>query len=215
MAHATVLVVDDEMLVRWSLKERLSGDGYEVLEAATAATALEHARKGVDLILLDLRLPDSDALAVLERVKELYPDTFVILMTAYSSIDNAVEAIKLGAFHYINKPFDVDEVALVVATALETRRRRREVEALRTSSGHAYDFDRMVGNSPAMQAVKALLANALRLLEGHRWPGTIRELRNAIERAIGLLDHESIEPQDFTTPSRAAAHARFRLPPEA
>jgi DNA-binding NtrC family response regulator len=187
MAHATVLVVDDEMLVRWSLKERLAGDGYEVLEAATAATALEQARKGVDLVLLDFRLPDSDGLAVLERVKELYPDTLVILMTTYSTIDNAVEAIQLGAFHYINKPFDVDEVAMLVERALETRRPGREVKALRTNAGCEHSFDTIVGRSPALQAVKALLASALRLLEGHRRPGNIRELRTAIERAMVLI----------------------------
>jgi DNA-binding NtrC family response regulator len=76
------------------LKERLAREGYEILEAGTAAAALEQAGDGVDLILLDFRLPDSDGLAVLKRVKELYPDTLVILMTAYSTIDNAVEAIK-------------------------------------------------------------------------------------------------------------------------
>jgi DNA-binding NtrC family response regulator len=128
-----------------------------VLEAATAAAALEQAGEGVDLILLDFRLPDSDGLAVLKRVKELYPDTLVILMTAYSTIDNAVEAIKLGAFHYINKPFNVDEVALLVEKALETSHLRREVKALRTSTGREFSFDAIVGNSSAMQTVKALL----------------------------------------------------------
>jgi DNA-binding NtrC family response regulator len=128
MAHATVFVVDDEALVRWSLKERLARDGY-VLEAASAATALEQAREGVDLILLDFGLPDPDGLAVLERVKELYPDTLVILMTAYSTIDNAVEP---GAL-YINKPFDLDEVALLVEKALETSCLRREMKALGTA----------------------------------------------------------------------------------
>jgi DNA-binding NtrC family response regulator len=157
MANATILVVDDEALVRWSLKERLTAERYEVLEAATAAAALEQAGEGIDLILLDFRLPDSDGLAVLKRVKELYPDTLVILMTAYSTIDNAVEAMKLGAFHYINKPFNVDEVVLLVDKALETSRLRREVKALRTSTGREYSFDAIVGNSPAMQAVKALL----------------------------------------------------------
>jgi DNA-binding NtrC family response regulator len=157
MAHATVLVVDDEALVRWSLKERLARDGYELLEAATAASALEQAGEEVDLILLDFRLPDSDGLTVLKRVKELYPDTLVILMTAYSTIDNAVEAMKLGAFHYVNKPFNVEEVALLVEKALETSRLRREVKALRTTSGREFSFDAIVGNSPAMQAAKALL----------------------------------------------------------
>jgi DNA-binding NtrC family response regulator len=79
-------------------------------------------------------VPDADGLAVLDRVKERYPDALVILMTAYSTIDHAVQAIEPGAFHYIEKPFDVDAVALRVAKALETRRLRREVKALLTST---------------------------------------------------------------------------------
>jgi DNA-binding NtrC family response regulator len=157
MANATVLVVDDESLVRWSLKERLSREGYSVLEAGTAGAALEQAGEAVDLILLDYRLPDSDGLVVLRKVKELYPETLVILMTAHSTVENAVEAMKLGAFHYINKPFNVDEVALLVEKALETSRLRREVKALRSSAGLEYGFDAIVGNSASMQSVRALL----------------------------------------------------------
>src|SRR5262245_55851513 len=157
MANATVLVVDDEALVRWSLKERLTREGFAVLEAGTAGAALEQAGEAVDLILLDYRLPDSDGLVVLKKVKELYPETLVILMTAHSTVENAVEAMKLGAFHYVNKPFNVDEVALLVEKALETSRLRREVKALRTSAGREYSFDAIVGNSPSMQSVKALL----------------------------------------------------------
>ena len=157
MANATVLIVDDEALVRWSLKERLSREGYTCLEAGTAEAALEQAGEAVDLILLDYRLPDSDGLVVLRKVKELYPETLVILMTAHSTVENAVEAMKLGAFHYVNKPFNVDEVALLVEKGLETSRLRREVKALRTSAGREYSFDAIVGNSQTMQAVKALL----------------------------------------------------------
>jgi len=157
MANATVLVVDDEALVRWSLRERLTREGFNVLEAGTATAALEQAGETVDLILLDYRLPDSDGLVVLRKVKELYPDTLVILMTAHSTVENAVEAMKLGAFHYINKPFNVDEVALLVEKALETSRLRREVKSLRTSVGREYGFEAIVGNSTAMQTVKSLL----------------------------------------------------------
>ncbi len=157
MANATVLIVDDEALVRWSLRERLIQDRFNVLEAGTASAALEQAGEAVDLILLDYRLPDSDGLVVLKKVKELYPDTLVILMTAHSTVENAVEAMKLGAFHYINKPFNVDEVALLVEKALETSRLRREVKSLRSSAGREFSFDAIVGRSPAMDRIKALL----------------------------------------------------------
>ena len=157
IANATVLVVDDEALIRWSVKERLAHEGLTVLEAGTAAGALEQASDAIDLILLDYRLPDSDGLTVLQKVKELYPDTLVVLMTAYSTVDNAVEAMKLGAFHYINKPFNVDELAVLVHNALETSRLRREVKAIRTSASREHSFDAIVGSSPAMMEAKALL----------------------------------------------------------
>jgi two-component system response regulator AtoC len=157
MPMATVLVVDDEALIRYALAERLTAEGYRVIEADTAAGAFAKSEEGVDLVLLDYRLPDGDGLSVLKRIKERDPDALVILLTAYSSIETAVEAIKQGAYHYANKPFNLDEIALLVAKALETTQLRREVQALRASQAQPYSFDRIVGDAPALAAVKTLL----------------------------------------------------------
>ena len=158
MSKPTLLIVDDEELVRWSLRERLERDGYVVLEAGTAAAGIEQAAGGIDLVLLDYRLPDGDGLTVLRRIKEQAPDTPVILMTAFSTVENAVEAMKHGAYHYLNKPFNLDDVALMVEKALETSRLRREVRTYRSSQSREFSFDAIIGDAPAMVEVKALLA---------------------------------------------------------
>jgi DNA-binding NtrC family response regulator len=157
MAKPTVLVVDDEQLIRWSLNERLTQDGYRVVEAQTAAEAMDKHRDGVDLVLLDYRLPDGDGLTVLKKMKEADPDALVILLTAFSSVDMAVEAMKGGAYHYANKPFNLDEIAMLVAKALETTHLRREVRTLRATQAQPYSLDRIVGDSAPIAQLKTLL----------------------------------------------------------
>jgi DNA-binding NtrC family response regulator len=154
---AKVLVVDDEDLIRWSLRAQLEEDGYRVAEAADGRSALEQVSEAVDLVLLDFKLPDIDGLELLHRIKEAQADTVVILMTAHSTVQSAVEAIKGGAFHYVIKPFEVDEMMTLVERALETTRLRREVRELRALQSEPFSLDRIIGESPPMLAVKALL----------------------------------------------------------
>ena len=147
MPKTTILVVDDEALIRWSLSERLKSEGYDVLEADTGKAALEKVTEGVDLVLLDYRLPDTDGVTVLRKMKEFDPDILVILLTAYASVETAVEAMKLGAYHFANKPFNLDEVAATVERALETTRLRREVRQFRSNAARPYSLQRIVGAS--------------------------------------------------------------------
>jgi DNA-binding NtrC family response regulator len=230
MPHANVLVIDDESLVRWSLKERLSS-GYDVIEPETMAEALERISPDVDLVLLDFKLPDGDGLALLAEIKRRLPETLVIMMTGYSTVENAVEAMKLGAYDYVNKPFNLDEVVLLVEKALETSQLRREVRALPSSQGREFGFESIIGESASMKAAKAVMARVSaspastvlltgetgtrrRVLEQHSWPGNIRELRNAIERAMLMTDRDRLEPGDFATLTGSVSPVQFKLPAE-
>jgi DNA-binding NtrC family response regulator len=156
MPRPTILVVDDEALIRWSLTERLKADGYDVLEAGTGREALESLREGVDLVLLDYKLPDIDGVTVLRKIKEFDQDILVIFLTAYATVETAVEAMKIGAYHFANKPFKLDEVIATVQKALETTRLRREVRQLRANEARPYSLDRIVGTSEQMTALRAL-----------------------------------------------------------
>ena len=158
MPNATILVVDDEALIRWSLTERLKADGYDVIEADTGKAALDKLNQGVDLVLLDYKLPDTDGVSVLRKIKEYDPEILVILLTAYASIETAVEAMKLGAYHFANKPFNLDEISSTVERALETTRLRREIRHFRTDAARPYSLHSIVGNSPAVTALRHLVA---------------------------------------------------------
>jgi two-component system response regulator AtoC len=158
MPTATVLIVDDEELIRWSLRERLKADGYDIVEAGTGKEALEQFKGGVDLVLLDYRLPDTDGLSLLREFKKLDPDGLVILLTSFVSVETAVDAMKLGAFHFANKPFNVDDVAALVARALETTRLRREVKQLRENEARPYTLRAIVGESDTMEGLRQLVA---------------------------------------------------------
>jgi DNA-binding NtrC family response regulator len=152
-----VLVVDDEKLIRFSLRERLAEEGYVVHEAADSAEAMRVAeRHRIDCAILDHRLPDGDGFQLMSRLREAAPDAPVILMTAYSSVQKAVEAMRAGAFTYVNKPFDSDEMVLNVRTALETTRLRREVHALRRLR-ESESLGSVIVASSAMQEIVRLL----------------------------------------------------------
>jgi two-component system nitrogen regulation response regulator GlnG len=146
--------VDDEENVRWALRKALERAGYRVDLATDGSTGLRAAEDpGVNLVLLDVRLPGRDGLDVLREIRKRRPDLPVIMMTAYGTLQVAVEAMKLGAYDYIGKPFDMDEVVLVVEKALEAQALAQEVTRLRQSLEGSVDLGGIVGGSPAMQQI--------------------------------------------------------------
>jgi DNA-binding NtrC family response regulator len=154
MIPINILIVEDEKLIRWSLRERLGEEGYEIFEAATGHEALEKLKEcEYDLILLDYRLPERDGLEILKDIARDFPDTLVIMMTAYSTVDSAVEAMKLGAYDYINKPFNMDELVLTIEKALETTSLRREIKILRRQQQEKFGSKQIVGSTDEMVKV--------------------------------------------------------------
>ena len=153
-----LLVVDDEELIRWSLRERLTSEGYTVTDAADGTQAEEAlSRYSFDAALVDLRLPDTDGFGVMEIALRTQPDLPVIIITAYSSVETAVRALKAGAVDYLTKPFDMDELALTVQRAIEQSTLRRTVSVDVRQKNAQFSMRQLVGQSPQMEQVRELL----------------------------------------------------------
>jgi two-component system, NtrC family, response regulator HydG len=156
-----LLVVDDQRNMRTTLGMMLRGAGYEVEEAADGEQGSERASAGAyDLVLTDLRMGQKDGIELLRAVKESQPMTEVIVMTAYGTIESAVEAMRLGAYDYIQKPFTEQELMVKVSRALESRRLQGEVAFLATEFRDRYKFENIIGRS---QAVREVLGRVIRI----------------------------------------------------
>ncbi|TAK43410.1 MAG: sigma-54-dependent Fis family transcriptional regulator [Betaproteobacteria bacterium] len=154
-----ILVVDDEEIVVRSCLRILGGGDYAVDAARNGAEALQKiGSTAYDVIILDIMMPQIDGLEVLQRVKEAHPDVEIVMVTGLSQIETAVRSMKLGAFDYLPKPFDPDELKRVVERALERRRLLQENVELTTEAGSKYRFENIIGSGPRMQAMYRLIA---------------------------------------------------------
>jgi two-component system, NtrC family, response regulator AtoC len=158
MANEKILLVEDEKLIRWSLANRLAKEGYQVREADNGTEAL-HAvdEQEMDVVLLDYRLPGMDGLEVLRRLGQAHPELPIIMMTAYSTVESAIEAMKLGAFDYLNKPFEMDELLVTLQKALETTALKRELGRYRREQEQRFGIQSLVGQNPRMQEIFTLV----------------------------------------------------------
>jgi two-component system, NtrC family, response regulator AtoC len=192
---AKILVVDDEKNMRWALERALKAQGYEVYQAEDGKQGLEaalHIRP--ELVILDLKMPEMDGLAVLTALKEQVPEIMVVMITAHGSTASAVEAMKLGAYDYINKPFDIDELKLVVAKALEVENLKATVQRLEHEVKERYSFQNIIGKGQVIQNIFVLIeriadTNATVLIQGES--GTGKEL---VARALHYSSNRKNNP---------------------
>jgi len=185
-----ILIADDHDALRRGLARALREAGNDVEEApnGNAAITLLH-ESHFDVVVTDLRMGGSDGLDVLRTTKTLHPSTAVILMTAFGSVSTAVEAMKSGAADYVQKPFEVEEMEVKIQKALELRRLHHELDYLRHTQQDIYDFDRIIGTSPALDRVLAVVrkvakSNTTVLIRGET--GTGKEL------IAGAIHHNSL-----------------------
>jgi len=153
-----VIVVDDKLAMAETLAEGLGDHGFDAVAVGSGRAAIDAVRAGdVDVVVADLRMPDLDGLAVLDAVHAIHADLPVIVMTAFGAIDSAVESIRKGAYHYLTKPFKLDELEIFVRRALAERALRREAAELRTKLGERFSLAGVIARDAAMQRVVAIV----------------------------------------------------------
>ena len=146
-----ILITDDDLAHRVMLKKLLSGWGYNVVEADDGSVAVDEVRKrSFDLILMDIRMMNVSGIEALEQIKQINPSIPVIIMTAYASVETAVSALKKGAYDYLTKPLDFDELQMAIARATEHSRLKQENEYLKERLGEKFDRRNIIGQSAAM-----------------------------------------------------------------
>jgi len=194
MTTERILIVDDEESVRWVLKKALEKEGLEAVLAKDAAEAFSRLQEGsIAVVLMDIRMPGMSGLDALEKIQKEGQNISVIIMTAQSTMQNAIEAMRRGAYDYITKPFDLDEVSILVKKALDVRHLSEEVDTLRAEVREKYEGG-LVGATSAMQEIYKTIgrvaeSDATVLIHGES--GTGKEL---VARAIHFHSKRSGRP---------------------
>jgi DNA-binding NtrC family response regulator len=203
MEKAKILVVDDEESMCKFMEIMLKREGYSVSSSQDAASALEQIKtENYDLVVADLMMPEMSGIELLSSARSVNPNLDFIMMTAFASVDSAIEALKKGAFDYITKPFKVDEIKIAVKKSLEQKKIVKENLQLKKELKVRFDFDSLVGNSPEIARLKKVAeriaeSDSTVLIQGES--GTGKEL---IARAMHFRSHRSEEP--FVTINCAA-----------
>ncbi len=148
MNNYSILIVDDEDAQRSILKGYLEKKGYKIYSASSGTEGIKAVRNNlVDIVLSDFKMPDKTGLEVLEEVKKINPEISFVILTAYGTIENAVKAMRLGAFDYISKPVDLDELDLMIERIIENKNLRSEIQILKNQLKEKFKIDSFISNS--------------------------------------------------------------------
>jgi two-component system, NtrC family, response regulator AtoC len=191
-----ILVVDDDEAIRWTLREALQSWGFAAIEADSVAEALKQYRTELPAaVLLDIDLPDGSGLDVLREIKSDHPEAIVIMITGNVQVANTISALRGGAYDFISKPINLEELRVTIRNAIETRHLRREVDQVRKERAREFNFRQIVGESAAMKKMLALAAKVAEsevssvLLQGESGTG-----KDLVAKAIHYGSQRSERP---------------------
>ncbi len=195
MRKDRILIVDDETNMREFLEIMLGKEGYETASMASAAEALEYCRNNrVDLVITDVRMPGLGGVDFLKALKELDPDFTVIMITAYASVDTAIEAMKAGAYDYFTKPFNIDEVKLNIKKALKLKSLEKENRLLKQDLKTRFGFSNLIGASPRMAEIYSLIMSVVKTKTNVFITGESGTGKELVARAIHLESDRKDRP---------------------
>src|SRR4051812_19538138 len=200
---ARILIADDEDSLRWVLEKGLRQAGYDVVSVKDGGAAIRAVEnEAFDLVFLDVRMPGMDGLTALGKMRERRPAAYVVVMTAHGTMETAIQAMQRGAYDYLTKPFDIDEVLLLAQRALEAARLTQEVARLKTGLQEVREFSALIGRHPRMQDVYKTIgriagSDVTVLLRGESGPG-----KELVARAIHHYSRRAGRP--FVAVSAAA-----------
>lgn len=190
-----ILIIEDEKSLREVLRILLEEEGFEITAAANGLEGIDYLQNDIfDLVVTDIKMPKADGFEVLRKVKELSPSTIVIMITAFGTTEATIEAMKLGAYDYIHKPFKIDEIRLIIQKALEKKKLNEELSLLRKQVKSSCGLENIIGKSPKMQELFALIqkvaqSNSTVLITGESGSG--KELVAAALHNLSARKHKN------------------------
>ncbi len=193
---ANILVVDDEEIVRETLDDIISEYGHHVAQASSVKSAIALIQESeYDIAIVDLRIDaDYDGLEILKTIKEVSSDTEVIMLTGHATVDTAVTAMKLGAYDYLNKPVNIEELEVLISRALEKKELANSVKSLQTQLKEKYGMNNIIGNTPAMQAVFSVIERVSQVKSAVLITGESGTGKELVARAIHVNSPRSNKP---------------------